>query len=130
MSLTHAELCEGNFNHAPSMPTQEWSITAYFYSAVHAFDHALFPGGLAPETGHDHRERESLAWHDKALRTVRREYLELKGLATRARYYPGVHPLTTPQLQRAKFLAHTIARRVGLLAPPAPPVPTPPAPVP
>jgi hypothetical protein len=116
MSRTHEELTLENFRNASQATTLEWGITMLFYAAVHAADHVLHPGG-APESNYDHKTRQGLIRGDRRLKTVERQYEELKTLSRYARYCPAKHPMSPDKRRHAENLAKLILQRAGFQLP-------------
>lgn len=116
MSRTHEELAFENYRDASRATTTEWGITMLFYAAVHAADHAMFPGG-APEQSYDHQQREKSIRQSQRLKTIERQYTELKMMSKFARYCPAKHPMTPEKQKHAEYLAKHILARAGLTIP-------------
>lgn len=118
---THAELASDNWQQAqmPDGPVPlsgEWRVTMFFYAAVHATNHLLFPDGYAPADYRHDKRRSDVLGH-KTLRPVGRAYTRLEDLSTIARYKPFDHPMRPDQLQSARLWAGEILRRAGILTP-------------
>jgi hypothetical protein len=107
--MTYEECAKQNFTLAPKAPSLEWQITLFFYAAVHAANHVLFPGASAPPD-FDHRQRGTAIYSDKNLRVKAREYRELMQLSLTARYQPRLHPMKQDQVDRAKCLAQVFMK--------------------
>jgi hypothetical protein len=112
--MTHEEYCIQLYANALSAPTDEWRIILYFYSAVHAANHALY-GGVNVSWSQDHQRRELDMDGHKLLRTRLGKYRRLRQDSEIARYKPWLHPLPPEKVITAQTIAKEIAIACGIV---------------
>lgn len=79
----HNRALVGDLNHLPGR-YEDWQVTSLFYAAVH-----LVQAYFSAKTNHypgSHEAREELVRQDSKLRTIYRDYRELKHLSISSRY--------------------------------------------
>ena len=118
MSLvkTHRQLALDNFRLADDAASTEWAITIFFYSAVHAVNHAVHGKNFAPPSYRHEQRRQDILSHPLLI-PISVSYTDLEGLSRDARYSPQYHPMILQKRDHTKTLAQSILRAVGLKPP-------------
>lgn len=119
MSITHEALARQNFIQSSNAETHEWRITMLFYAAVHAVNHVFFGNQQAP-IDFRHIDREARITTDPRLRTIEREYRQLKQISTISRYQPANHPMSVSKSNHAYMLAVRVLNQAGVATATAP----------
>lgn len=110
---THKQVALDNFKNADDAPTTEWSITMYFYAAVHAVNHAIHGKNLAP-MDYRHEQRRLDIQSKPSLISIGGQYAALEALSQEARYLPQSHPMPLPKKDHARNLAQVVLQAAGL----------------
>jgi len=115
-SSRHMDKADDNSHFSLKVDSQlggynDWQVTSLFYSALHLVQ-AYFSaqGGVYP-TRHGGRRKAIRA--DKNLRTIRREYHDLKTMSETARYY--CLPINADDVYRARACLEKIRDHIVTL---------------